>query len=133
MSAETQTDQRESHVFGNIQQGTATVGGALLAVAGLAGFLLPGDELIVFGVNLLHNSFHLLSGLLGIAAGTMAAGAYADEFNQAMGVIYGGLIVFQLVAPELAFQLLHADAADLWLHVALTALFGGVGFLIERR
>jgi hypothetical protein len=117
---------------GGTQVSVTVLLGATLLVAGIVGFA-SGGQLLVFGVNPFHNTFHLLTGALAVTAGLYADGVYADEFNKAAGVVYGLLVVFQLVLPEAAAALLNADLADLWLHVGLAVAFGGVGFALPDR
>lgn len=122
----------DDRLRGGTQISVTVVLGAVLIVAGIVGFA-SGGQLLVFGVNPFHNTFHLLTGALAVAAGLYANGVYADEFNKTAGVVYGLLVVFQLVAPETAEALLNADFADLWLHVGLALAFGGVGFALPDR
>ncbi|WP_435180689.1 DUF4383 domain-containing protein [Halorussus sp. AFM4] len=122
----------DGRLRGGTQISATVLLGAVLLVAGIVGFA-AGEELLVFGVNAFHNSFHVLTGVLAIAAGLYADGVYADEFNKAAGVVYGLLVIFQLLLPEAAAALLNADFADLWLHVGLALAFGGVGFALPDR
>ena len=119
----------EGRFDSGIQLSVTVLLGATLLVVGIVGFA-AGEQLLVFGVNPLHNAFHALTGLLAVAAGLYANGEYADEFNKTAGVVYGLLVVFQLVAPAAAEALLNADTADLLLHVGLALAFGGVGFML---
>ncbi|MFB6166053.1 MAG: hypothetical protein ABEJ31_12905 [Haloarculaceae archaeon] len=132
-SGETQLDRPESHVFGNVQQATATIGGAVLALLGLAGFVLAGSELWLFGVTALQNIAYLATGLLGVGTGTVAAGRLANVYNESIGLLYGGLVVLELVAPALTDAWLATGVADLGLYLVLASIFGGIGFLIERE
>jgi hypothetical protein len=68
------------------QQLLAQVVGAVLTLVGVAGFL-TGGMLFIFGVNALHNVVHLLSGVLGLAAGFYAGGQWARHYNQGFGVV----------------------------------------------
>ncbi|NEU58501.1 DUF4383 domain-containing protein [Halorussus sp. MSC15.2] len=122
----------DDRIPGGTQISVTVVLGGVLLVMGIVGFA-SGGQLLVFGVNPFHNVFHLLTGALAIVAGLYANGVYADEFNKTAGIVYGLLVIFQLVAPEVAAQLLNADFADLWLHVGLALAFGGVGFALPDR
>ena len=117
---------------GGTQVSVTVLLGAVLLVVGIVGFM-SGGQLLVFGVNPAHNVFHLVTGALAVAAGLYANGLYADEFNKTAGVVYGLLVIFQLVAPGAAAALLNADLADLGLHIGLALLFGGVGFALPDR
>ncbi|MFC4448530.1 DUF4383 domain-containing protein [Halorussus aquaticus] len=122
----------DDRIRGGTQISVTVVLGGVLLVMGIVGFA-SGGQLLVFGVNPFHNVFHLLTGALAITAGLYADGVYADEFNKTAGVVYGLLVIFQLVAPDAAAALLNADLADLWLHVGLALAFGGVGFALPDR
>lgn len=117
---------------GGTQISVTVLLGAVLLVMGIVGFV-SGGQLLVFGVNPVHNVFHLVTGALAVGAGLYANGLYADEFNKTAGVVYGLLVIFQLVAPDAAAALMNADLADLGLHVGLALLFGGVGFALPDR
>lgn len=117
---------------GGTQISVTIVLGAVLLIMGIVGFA-SGGRLLVFDVNPFHNGFHVLTGALAVTAGLYADGVYADEFNKAAGVVYGLLVLFQLIAPGAAEALMNANAADLWLHVGLALAFGGVGFALPDR
>ena len=117
---------------GGTQVSVTVLLGAVLLVVGIVGFM-SGGQLLVFGVNPVHNVFHLVTGALAVTAGLYANGLYADEFNKTAGVVYGLLVIFQLVAPDAAAALLNADLADLGLHIGFALLFGGVGFALPDR
>lgn len=127
MAHETSRSGRARGLFSNVQRLTAVGGGAVLTLIGVAGFLTSGNQLLVFGVNALHNSFHLLTGVFGLGVGLVGA-AYADEYNQTMAVIYGALLLGWFVSPDRMVELLNSGAADAWLHGALAIVFGAVGF-----
>src|SRR3990172_671699 len=83
------------------QQLLAQVVGAVLTLVGAAGFL-TGGTLLIFGINTLHNLVHLLSGVLGLAAGFYAGGQWARYYNQGFGVVYLLVTVLGFAAPALA-------------------------------
>ena len=130
MSESTLAD--DGRIPGGTQISVTLLLGVVLLIMGIVGFA-SGGQLLVFGVNPLHNVFHLLTGALAVAAGLYADGEYTDEFNKTAGVVYGLLVLFQLVAPDAAAALMNADLADLWLHVGLSLVFGGVGFALPDR
>lgn len=127
MAHETSRSGRSSALFSNLQRLTALVGGAVLTLVGVSGFLASGDQLLVFGVNPLHNGFHLLTGVFGLGVGLVGT-AYADEYNQSMAVLYGALLLGWFVSPDRMVELLNSGAADAGLHAALAIVFGLVGF-----
>jgi len=71
----------------NLQKGIAQVIGILLTLVGIVGFF-TGDTLLMFGINLLHNIVHLITGLIGLYAGFYAAGKLSQAYNKLLGIIY---------------------------------------------
>jgi hypothetical protein len=110
----------------NIQKTYAQIVGAVLALIGVAGFFIGEGLLLGFGVNILHSIIHLVSGILLIAfAGRMA--------NITFGWVYAAVFVLGLVAPGLMASLINLNAADNYLHFALTALSLGVGYGVKEE
>ena len=122
----------EGYLRGGVQISVTVLVGAVLLVVGIAGFA-SGEQLFVFGVNPLHNVVHAVTGLAAVTAGLYRNGEYADEFNKTAGVVYGVLVVVQLVFPDFVAELLNAGTADLVLHILLAVVFGGVGFMLPDR
>ena len=114
------------------QQLLAQVVGAVLTLVGAAGFL-TGGTLLIFGINTLHNLVHLLSGVLGLAAGFYAGGQWARYYNQGFGVVYLLVTVLGFAAPALAASLLAINPADNFLHLALGIVLAGVGFGVPSK
>jgi glucose uptake protein GlcU len=109
------------------QQPLAQVVGAVLTLVGVAGFF-TGGTLLIFGINALHNVVHLVSGVLGLAAGFYAGGQWARYYNQGFGVIYLLVAALGFVAPAQTASLLAINSADNLLHLALGIVLAGVGF-----
>jgi hypothetical protein len=121
----------------------ALVLGLGFVVAGIAGFFPTpatppegltqthgfGHALGLLPVNTLHNSVHLLFGLLGILASRgalMSARAYA----QFVAVAYGLLTVLGLLAAtNTTFGLIPIYGNDVWLHGIIAALAAFFGFV----
>lgn len=121
---------------GRPQVSTALLMGLVLALVGVLGFVLvDGEGLLfgLFGVNPLHNVFHVLSGLVGLLAGYYASGRLADEYNQLMAVVYGLLFVLGLIVFGLMQDLLNVNTADNLLHLGLGLVFAAVGFGLGDR
>ncbi len=114
------------------QQLLAQVVGAVLTLVGAAGFL-TGGTLLIFGINTLHNLVHLLSGVLGLAAGFYAGGQWARHYNQGFGVVYLLVTVLGFAAPALAASLLAINPADNFLHLGLGIVLAGVGFGVSSK
>ncbi len=115
----------------SVQATFATVLGAVLLVVGLLGFAM-NPVLGVFGVSGVHNLVHIVSGIVGLAAGLAAAGIYAKKFNTIFGVIY--LVVaatgfFGIAAINDLLGLANGvPLADNLLHLAIAIAALGVGF-----
>jgi hypothetical protein len=116
----------------NINKTFATVLGAVLLLVGILGFFQQPEVLGIFGVNNLHNWVHVLSGALGLVAGLTMAGKYARSFNIGFGAVYALVAVLGLLGI-LVPELLNADMADNWLHVAIAVASLGVGFFADKR
>lgn len=109
------------------QKTLATVLGAVLTIVGVAGLFVQ-DSLLGFGVNLLHNLVHIVSGLLGLLAGLTADGAYAKWYNVAFGVVYLLVALLGLLGVSAVVNLLMLNGADNWLHLLIAVVALGVGF-----
>lgn len=126
----TTTESTEDVQHSNAQVTVAILFGAVLALVGIAGPILAGQngELIVFGRNYLHDAIHLLSGVAGLAAGYAAGGRYAGTYNKAIGAVYLVVTVLGFVFFELFADLIALNTADNLLHLALGVVFLAVGF-----
>ena len=111
---------------------------AVPTLGGAAGFF-TGGTLSIFGINALHNAVHLVSvvhlvsGVLGLAAGFYAGGRWARYYNQRFGVIYLLVTALGFVAPALTASQLAINSADNVLHLALGIVLAGVGFGVRSN
>ncbi|HEY6537577.1 MAG TPA: DUF4383 domain-containing protein [Candidatus Dormibacteraeota bacterium] len=115
--------------------------GAVYIVVGLVGFAVTpgvgfaatqGKNLIVFGVNPLHNLVHILVGLLLLAAA--AAGARsARAVNLIVGTVYLLLGIVGWFAIGNSFNILALNVPDNFLHLATAVGALGVGLFFGRR
>lgn len=117
----------------NVARIYALAFGAVYTLVGLIGFgvshTMETANLIIFPVNVLHNSVHLLVGLIGLAA---YFGGRSVEYSRGMAVVFALLVVVGLVAPA-GFGLVPLGGADIVLHAA-TAILGGIaGWAYSRR
>ena len=101
--------------------------GIILTIAGIAGFF-SGSSLIGFGINALHNSIHLVTGLLGIGAATKDKGKYAQVINKWLGIIYILIFLLGVIFPNFMLNLLNINMADNILHLILGGLLVYVGY-----
>jgi hypothetical protein len=101
-----------------------TVNGIVgFAITGLGGFTAAvGTDLIGFNINPLHNTVHLVIGLIGLLS-CWAPGA-ARAFGWLLVVGYGSVMAFGIFAvDEPALNVLALNAADNVLH-GVTAFLG---------
>ena len=130
------TDTRETDRTERPQVLTALGIGAVLTLVGLLGFILvpvEGQLFGLFGVNTLHNSLHLLTGVAGLAAGYYAAGGFSDEYNKYGGLAYLLLVVLWLILPGIMNALLNIGLPDTLLHLGLGIIPVAIGFGVADR
>ena len=112
----------------------ATVVGAVLTIAGIVGFFYsssfgsPGNVDEVFGildVNGWHNVFHLVTGLLGLAAAGYAARTYA----LGLGLLYVVLAIWGFIigSGDSILSIVPINTEDNFLHLILGVLGLGAG------
>lgn len=115
----------------------ALVFGVVYLVVGLVGFAetgfdnfaseVPGEKLLVFAVNPLHNIAHIGVGVL-LLVGS-ARHETAKSMNLLVGVVYLLLAILGF-AGVVVEDLLNVNSADNFLHIGTAALaifFGTVG------
>ena len=113
--------------------------GAVLALAGLAGFIadasfefgngIDGGSLLGFEVNGMHNLVHLASGALLLVASSRRDTAKAVAI--AFGATYGLVALIGILDGDDVLGLIPINSADNVLHVGL-ALVGLVAGLVSR-
>jgi hypothetical protein len=104
--------------------------GIVFVAIGVAGFFVTGfedfaqhdtgDTIMGFEVNPLHNTVHLVLGVLGLALFMSIRGSLTYGLITAIG--YGATFVFGLFAIGEEWNILSLNTADNWLHLGLTAL-----------
>jgi hypothetical protein len=105
--------------------------GAVFTIIGVVGFFItgfddfagmdPGESLLGFMINPLHNVVHLLLGLAGLALARTLSGA--RRYGWLLAVGYGAAFVYGLFAVGETWDFLNLNWADNWLHL-VTALVG---------
>lgn len=97
-----------------------------LAVTAGAGLLFG-----LFPVNVLHNIFHLIFGVWGLAASRSVSGSVL--YARSVAVIYALLVVMGLF-PVLrtTFGLIPLFGHDIWLHLLLAAVAAYFGFVARQ-
>ena len=103
-----------------------TILGVVFIAIGLLGFV-NNPILGIFGVNMLHNIVHIVSGALALWAVNKGMDATV-LFSKVFGVVYGVVAVLGFVLPALMMDLLAVDMADNILHVVLAVVFLYIGF-----
>ena len=121
-------NQRFGYVFGAVYMVVGVVGFAVTSGVGFTAN--PGKNLILFGLNPLHNIVHILVGalfVLGAAGGAKASSA----LNVLIGAVY-------LIIGILGFFILHnslniiaINMPDNFLHLATAVLALGIGLRKE--
>lgn len=101
------------------------IGGGILLLAGLAGFV--NDPLIgIFETDAAHNLLHLATGAallyFGVKETSVRKGA------RALGVIYAALALIGLITPGSILGIAESNGADTVLHATLAVILLYVGF-----
>ena len=123
----------------NYNKLVAQILGAVLVLVGVLGFALPNPLLGLFGVNLLHNLVHLLTGGVLLAAAFMDGGRNARLVNIILGVVYLLVAVVGFLGID-AINALVGNAstdpgvalADPALHLLLAVVLLGVAFTMKE-
>lgn len=117
----------------NYNRLVAQIVGAVLVLVGLLGFVLvpSGDGLLLglFGVNLLHNLVHLLSGAILLGAAFMQGGRNARLTNMILGAVYIVVAVATWIGP--LADLFNLDMMDAGLHAVIGLVLLGVAFAMK--
>jgi Domain of unknown function (DUF4383) len=112
-------------------QKLAWVFGIVFILVGVLGFV-PGVTsggllLGIFSVDTMHNSIHLLSGVLAILA-AMGTGMYARLYFKVFGIIYALVTILGFVmGGEVLGMMMNMADNLLHLIIAVVALWAGFG------
>jgi hypothetical protein len=121
----------------NIAKMYAQVLGAVLTLVGILGFipaLAPNGNLLgIFAIDPLHNVIHLLSGIVGLATGFAAGGAYARWYAGIFGAVYALVTIVGFVQGTTVLGLITVNTADNVLHTAIALASLGVFFGTGNR
>ena len=110
----------------DIQRILAIVVGVTMTFFGIAGFVTDSNLFIIFGINLLHDAAHLITGLLGLFAGWYAQGNLARHYNKWMGIVYIALGILGFFAVGIMKSLLNINFEDNILHLSLGGILLGI-------
>lgn len=116
----------------NIAKLYAQVLGIVLTAVGLLGFvdaLAPNGNLLgIFAIDPAHNVVHILSGVVGLAAGFLGSGQYARWYAGVFGVVYGLVTVVGFIMTPI-LGIIPVNLPDNLLHAAIAVASLAVFFL----
>ena len=117
----------DSFLFQMINYYVLLVFAPLLILTGIAGFVVPENKSLTSGAPA-YNVFHIMFGLLGLAAIWSGNGMYIRAFNVGFGAIdlYQAAASFLHLFPEAQFKWKRTDDV---LHIVIGALLVSVGLL----
>lgn len=129
--------KKESYFMVYIEKTYALIIGAVLTLIGILGFipaLAPGGNLLgIFAIDGLHNVIHLLSGIVGLAAGLSPYARYARWYALAFGVIYALVTIIGFIQGTTVLGLIRINGADNVLHLLITISALAVYFVASNR
>lgn len=109
----------------------AVVVGAVLLIVGICGFLTPSMLGMTFGK--VHNSIHILSGLIGLYCGVAGRGKNAGAYAKIFGLVYTLIAIAGFAgwsgALHIANMSLHLSTAYNVVHVVVGIVGLAAGFL----
>ncbi|HEV8191435.1 MAG TPA: DUF4383 domain-containing protein [Ktedonobacterales bacterium] len=114
--------------MGNSAKLYAQVLGAVLLLVGALGFipaLAPDGNLLgIFAIDGPHNVVHILSGVVGLAAGFAAGSRYARLYALVFGIVYAGVTIVGFIQGTTVLGIIPINLADNLLHmlIAVSAL-----------
>jgi hypothetical protein len=121
----------------NIAKLYAQVLGIVLTAVGILGFvpaLAPDGNLLgIFAINDAHNVVHLLSGVVGLAAGFLGSGQYARWYAGVFGVVYGLVTVIGFIQMTTVLGIIPVNLPDNLLHTAIAIVSLVVFFSTANR
>jgi Domain of unknown function (DUF4383) len=108
----------------------AMVVGVVLLLVGLLGFVKNNGEMMGLHFNTLHNTIHLVSGLLGVWAGFGKSASAPRIYAQAFGVIYTLVAIVGFAhAPGGINELLMLNPLYNTIHLIIGLLGLAAGFM----
>lgn len=101
--------------------------GIVLLLVGILGFVMPSPLLGLFDVDKVHNSIHILSGVIAIIA-VSSGESMARLFLIVFGVVYGLVTILGFVNAGNILGIFTTNSSDNYLHAAIAIVSLGVGF-----
>jgi hypothetical protein len=114
---------------------TLVLGIVFILVSTIGFFVAPGrtkGNLLSFDVDLVHNIFHLLTGIAALVAFFTS---WPRLFNRALGIVYlligfAGLVYPGLYVRGFLLGTMHANVADHILYLVIGAVIAFVGYFV---
>jgi Domain of unknown function (DUF4383) len=102
----------------------ATALGAVLLVFGILGFFPifggpTGNEFGIFAINPLHNVVHIVTGIVGLAAGLSGRVTYARWYALVFGIVYALITIIGFIQGTTVLGIIPVNVADNILHLAI--------------
>jgi Domain of unknown function (DUF4383) len=120
-----------------IEKTYALILGAVLTAIGILGFIPgvapDGNLLGIFAIDGVHNVVHLLSGIVGLAAGLSPYARYARWYALAFGIVYGLVTIIGFLQGDTVLGLFRINGADNILHLVIAVASLAVYFAAENR
>jgi Domain of unknown function (DUF4383) len=118
--------------MGNIAKLYAQVLGAALLLVGILGFipaLAPDGNLLgIFAIDGPHNVVHILSGVVGLAAGFAAGNRSARLYALVFGIVYAAVTIVGFIQGTAVLGIIPVNLADNLLHTLIAVSALGVYF-----
>ena len=105
--------------------------GSVLTLVGIAGFI-TGSPLLIFQIDTLHNSIHLLSGIIALVAASSGE-SYSRLYLIIFGIVYGLVTIIGFITGGSVLGLITVNTADNYLHAAITIACLGVGLTAGKK
>lgn len=115
----------------------ATWFGAILLIIGILGFI-PGITqmnsngtnylLGLFAVNVVHNLVHIVTGIVGLAAGLSGRADYARMFFLVFGIVYALVTIIGFIQGTTVLGIIVVNGWDNVLHLLITVVSFAVYF-----
>jgi len=93
--------------------------GVIFTVIGIAGFVMGGDMVLWFEVNMVHNIVHLATGIIALWA---AISGKERLFLLIFGLVYALVAVVGFTMGGDILGLFHANDADNYLHATIAVV-----------
>jgi hypothetical protein len=121
-------NQRFGYVFGAVYMVVGVVGFAVTSGVGFAAN--PGKNLIIFGLNPLHNIVHILVGAL-LVLGAAGGAKSSKAINILVGAVYLVIGILGFFILKSSINILAINTPDNFLHLVTAVLALAIGLRRE--